>query len=65
VQKAIAVKKSGAKIFLVPTEQGVDEIAVAQAAVGSTVEIVPVGTLAEALAALLERGGHPVVDPTR
>jgi Lon-like protease len=65
VQKAIAVKKSGAKIFLVPTGQGVEEIAAAQAAVGSTVEIVPVGTLAEALAALLKRGGQPVVAPTR
>jgi PDZ domain-containing secreted protein len=59
------VKKSGAKIFLVPTGQGVEEIAAAQAAVGSTVEIVPVGTLAEALAALLKRGGQPVVAPTR
>ena len=65
VQKAIAVKKSGAKIFLVPTEQGVEEIAAAQAAVGSAVEIVPVATLAEALAALLKRGGQPVVAPSR
>lgn len=65
VQKSMAVKKSGAKIFLVPTDQGVDEIAAAQAAVGSSVEIVPVATLAEALAALLKRGGQPVVAPTR
>lgn len=57
VQKSIAVKRSGARYFLVPTAQGDDEIAAARAAVGDAVEIVPVSTLDEAVAALVERGG--------
>ena len=65
VQKSIAVKKSGAKAFLVPAAQGPDEIAAAQAAVGDAVEIVPVGTLDEALAALIRLGGDKVVTPVK
>lgn len=57
VQKSIAVKRSGARIFLVPTAQGEADIAEARAAVGDAVEIVPVATLTEALDALRERGG--------
>ena len=63
VQKAIAVKKSGAKIFLVPAGQGIDEITAARTAVGEAVEIVPVATLDEALTALRSRGGERLVSP--
>jgi len=65
VQKSIAVKKSGAKVFLVPTAQGPDEIAAAQAAVGDAVTIIPVATLDEALAALIRLGGDKVVTPVK
>lgn len=60
VQKAVAVKKSGASLFLVPDLQSAAEIDAARRAVGAAVEIVPVGSLKEALAALAERGGTPV-----
>jgi PDZ domain-containing secreted protein len=59
VQKAIAVERSGARYFLVPTAQGEADIADAQAAVGDDVEIIPVASLEEALAALVSRGGDP------
>jgi PDZ domain-containing protein len=65
VQKAIAVQKSGAKAFLVPAAQGPDDIAAAQAAVGDAVEIIPVDTLQEALAALVRLGGDKVVAPVK
>jgi Lon-like protease len=65
VQKSIAVKKSGAKIFLVPTAQGPDDIAAAQAAVGDAVKIVPVATLGAALEALVNFGGEPAVSPVK
>lgn len=65
VQKSIAVKKSGAKIFLVPTAQGPDDIAAAQAAVGESVTIVPVASLTEALAALVKFGGEPGISPVK
>ena len=56
-QKAVAVKRSGAKVFLVPKSQTDEEIASARDAVGGAVEIVPVGTLDEALDALAKFGG--------
>lgn len=56
-QKAVAVERSGAGLFLVPKSQTPDEIASARAAVGSKLKIVPVGTLDEALDALVEYGG--------
>ncbi len=65
VQKSIAVKKSGAKIFLVPTAQGPDDIAAAQAAVGDAVKIVPVATLGETLEALVQFGGEPSISPVQ
>ena len=65
VQKSIAVKKSGAKIFFVPTAQGPDDIAAAQAAVGDAVKIVPVATLGAALEALVNFGGEPAVSPVK
>lgn len=60
VQKAVAVRESGAMIFLVPKGQQLSEIAAAQKAAGTRVEIVPVATLDEALAALQKRGGDPL-----
>lgn len=65
VQKSIAVKKSGAEIFLVPAAQGPDDIAAAQAAVGDAVKIVPVATLMEALEALVKYGGEPGALPVK
>ncbi len=56
-QKAVAVERSGAGLFLVPKLQTPDEIASARAAVGPKLRIMPVGTLDEALDALVEYGG--------
>jgi Lon-like protease len=56
--KASAVLQSGAKYFLVPTSQGPDDIAKARQVVGDKVEIIPVATLDEALAALQRIGGE-------
>jgi len=55
--KASAVLQSGAKYFLVPTAQGPDDIAKARKVVGDKVEIIPVATVDEALAALQRIGG--------
>jgi PDZ domain-containing protein len=56
--KASAVLQSGAKYFLVPTAQGDQDIANARTVVGDKVEIIPVATLDEALAALVRIGGE-------
>ena len=56
--KASAVLQSGAKYFLVPTAQGEADIANARKVVGDAVEIIPVATLDEALAALQRIGGQ-------
>ena len=56
--KASAVLQSGAKYFLVPTAQGEQDIAKARSVVGDNVEIIPVATLDEALAALQRIGGQ-------
>jgi PDZ domain-containing protein len=58
--KASAVLQSGAKYFLVPTAQGEEDIANARKVVGDKVEIIPVATLDEALAALERIGGDPL-----
>ena len=58
--KASAVLQSGAKYFLVPTAQGEEDIAKAREVVGDQVEIIPVATLDEALAALERIGGNPL-----
>ncbi|MEY3055126.1 MAG: hypothetical protein RL550_1649, partial [Actinomycetota bacterium] len=60
VQKAVAVRRSGAELFLVPSAQSVNDLAAARSAAGPGVEIVPVATLEEAVAALAARGGTPV-----
>ena len=66
--KASAVQQVGVKYFLVPVNQGddgLDGIAHAREVVGNDVEIIPVATIEEALAALERIGGDPVqlVDP--
>ena len=57
-QKAVAVKASGAEIFLVPAGQSADEMKRARNAAGSKVKIVQVATLDEALAVLRTYGGE-------
>jgi len=61
--KASAVQQVGVKYFLVPTNQGeggIDGIDWARQVVDGDVEIIPVATLEEALAALERIGGDPV-----
>ena len=60
VQKAIAVRRSGARYFLVPAGQDPADVAAARRAVGDAVEIRTVATLDEALTALVQWGGDPV-----
>jgi len=60
VQKAVAVRDSGATVFLVPQDQTEDEIRAAQKAAGSGVRIIAVGNLDEALHVLDELGGDPL-----
>jgi PDZ domain-containing protein len=60
VQKAVAVRDSGARVFLVPKDQTEDEIQAAQKAAGSGVRIIAVATLDEALHVLDELGGDPL-----
>ena len=61
--KASAVQQIGVKYFLVPTDQGERNIAEARAVVGDDVEIIPVATVDEALAALERIGGDKFVAP--
>jgi len=56
-QKAVAVKASGADLFLVPAGQSADEMKRARHAAGPRVEIVQVAALDEALQALHGHGG--------
>jgi Lon-like protease len=59
-QKASAVAQAGVELFIVPADQGTDDIERARAAAGGDLEIVPVATLDEALAVLAEHGGDPI-----
>jgi PDZ domain-containing protein len=56
-QKAVAVKASGAKVFLVPATQTEEEIADAKAVAGKSFAVIPVKNLDEALKALQKYGG--------
>jgi Lon-like protease len=58
VQKTSAVKQSGVKVFIVPFDQGADDIAAARAVAGDDLEVIPVKTVDEALAALARFGGN-------
>lgn len=62
-QKTVAVRQAGVKYFIVPTEQGTDGrdgLDAARDEAGSSVEIIPVSSLEEALRALARLGGTPV-----
>lgn len=62
-QKASAVRQAGVHHFLVPASQSDEDLARARAVAGPDVEIVPVATLDEALAALERLGGDPLPAP--
>jgi PDZ domain-containing protein len=59
-QKASAVAQTGVNTFIVPAAQGEEDIAAARDAAGGDIEIIPVATLDEALAALERLGGTPL-----
>lgn len=60
LQKAIAVRQSGVKYFIVPASQSEAEIDEARRVVGDDVEIIAVATLEEALRELERLGGSPI-----
>jgi Lon-like protease len=62
--KASAVQQVGVKYFLVPASQGEADIAAAQAVVGNDVQLIPVATIDEALAALARLGGDALPTPS-
>jgi PDZ domain-containing protein len=57
-QKASAAKQMGAKVFIVPTEQGPDDLAKARAVAGDDLVVIDVADLDEALSALASYGGN-------
>ena len=57
-QKVSAVRQQGATVFIVPREQGEDDLARAREVAGDKVKIVPVDDLEQALAALADLGGN-------
>jgi Lon-like protease len=59
-QKASAVAQTGVGTFIVPAAQGEDDIEAARRAAGDDLEIIPVATLDEAIAALERLGGDPL-----
>ncbi len=61
VQKASAVRQAGLRYFLVPAAQSAAEIAAARAVAGDGVEVIPVATVDDAIAALGRIGGDPPV----
>lgn len=62
-QKASAVAQTGVDTFIVPAAQGEGDLQAAREAVRDEVEIIPVATLDEALAALERLGGDPIPPP--
>ena len=63
-QKAVAVKAAGAKLFIVPKSQSPEELAAARAVLGSSVKLVTVANLEEALALLESLGGSGLTNAT-
>lgn len=59
-QKASAVRQAGLRYLLVPASQPAETIEAARQIAGESVAIIPVSTVDEALAALVELGGDPV-----
>lgn len=58
VQKTSAVAQLGASVFLVPADQGDEQLAQARAVAGDDLQVIAVATLDEAIAALAELGGN-------
>lgn len=58
--KAVAARRQGVAIFFVPSSQPEEELAAAERAAGSSVQVVAVSTLDDALAALVDAGGDPL-----
>ena len=54
------MRQVGVEHFLVPTAQGEEQIERAREIAGDDLEIIPVATLDEALAALERLGGDPL-----
>jgi PDZ domain-containing protein len=63
-QKAVAVKAAGAKLFLVPKSQSSDELSAAREVLGSSVKLVTVANLDEALSVLESMGGSGLTNAT-
>lgn len=63
-QKAVAVKAAGAKLFIVPKSQTPEELAAARAVLGSSIKLVTVANLEEALALLESLGGSGLTNAT-
>jgi PDZ domain-containing protein len=59
--KASAVLQNGLKYFLVPVDQGEDDIAKARRVVGDEVQIIPVASIDEILQVLSDLGGDALV----
>jgi PDZ domain-containing protein len=64
-QKAVAARRAGAQVFIVPACDPKDtgcaaDLATAKQRVGDDVELAPVSTLAQALKVLRDAGGSPV-----
>jgi PDZ domain-containing protein len=57
-QKADAIRRAGATLFIVPAGQGADELARAREIAGDGVEIVTVANLDEALQVIADHGGQ-------
>jgi PDZ domain-containing protein len=56
-QKAAAVAQAGVEIFLVPKSQSDEDLAAARIAGGPNLQIIEVGSLAEAVDVLVSLGG--------
>lgn len=59
-QKASAVAQAGVEVFIVPLSQGEPDLEAARRAGGEDLEIITVGTLEDAIAALERLGGDPI-----
>ena len=63
-QKAVAVKASGANVFMVPKSQSAEELSAAREALGTSVKLVMVANLDEALGVLESLGGSGLTNAT-
>lgn len=63
-QKTVAVKAAGAKVFLVPASQSEQELAAARQVAGTSLRIIPVANLSDALLALANLGGSGLTNAT-